>query len=117
MVENGDPKENPQAERVHSTIKNEILLGCEFHSIKEVEEAVKGAIDFYNNERPHMSIGMMTPVEALQCKGERDMRWTSYRELAIKKSLETKIAEKGLPLSPCHELTGDRGPEGDPCQG
>jgi hypothetical protein len=102
MTENGDPKENPQAERINSTIKNEILLECEFHSRKEVVKAVKGAVDFYNNERPHMSIGMMTPVEASQCSGERDMRWISYRELAIKKSLETKIAENGLPLSPFH---------------
>ena len=102
MTENGDPKENPQAERINSTIKNEILFECEFHSRKEVVKAVKGAVDFYNNERPHMSIGMMTPVEASQCSGERDMRWISYRELAIKKSLERKIAENGLPLSPCH---------------
>ncbi len=47
-----------------------------------------------------MSIGMMTPVEASRCTGKRDMKWTSYRELAIKKSSEMKIAEKGLPLSP-----------------
>ena len=25
MTENGDPKENPQAERINSTIKNEIF--------------------------------------------------------------------------------------------
>lgn len=52
-----------------------------------------------------MSIGMMTPEEASQCNGQRDMKWTSYRELAIKKkSLETKIAENSLPLSPCNGL-------------
>lgn len=102
MTENGNPKDNPQAERINNTVKNELLLGCEFHSIKEVKEAVSNAVDFYNNERPHMSIGMMTPVEASQCRGERDMKWTSYRELAIKKSLKRKIAEKGLPLHYCH---------------
>lgn len=32
MTENGDPKENPQAERINSTIKNEILFESEFHS-------------------------------------------------------------------------------------
>ncbi|MGB4576859.1 MAG: IS3 family transposase [Paludibacter sp.] len=118
MTENGDPKENPQAERINSTIKNEILLGSEFHSKKEVEEAVKGAVDFYNNERPHMSIGMMTPVEASQCNGERDMRWTSYRELAIKKkSLETKIAENSLLLSPSHGSPSGLRPPVNPLQG
>ena len=49
-----------------------------------------------------MSIGMMMPAEASQCSGDRNMRWTSYRELAIKRSLGTKITEKGLPLSSCH---------------
>lgn len=104
MTENGDPKENPQAERINSTIKNEILMGCDFHSMKEVVVAVTKAVNFYNNERPHMSIGMMTPMEASRSCGVRDMKWTSYRELAIKKSLEKKIAENGLPLAPVRGL-------------
>lgn len=99
MTESGDPRENPQAERIHGTIKNEIFHGCEFHSMFEVEEAVKKAVVFYNNERPHMSVGMMTPKEASGSNGERDMRWNSYRELAIKQSLEAKNTKNGLPLS------------------
>lgn len=102
MTETGNPKENPQAERINSTIKNEILKGIEFHSMKEAVESVTNAVYFYNNERPHMSIGMMTPFEASQCIGERDMKWTSYRERAIKKLLEMKNAENGLPLASCH---------------
>jgi len=102
MTENGNPKENPQAERINSTVKNEILKGCLFNSTKEVKKAVDQAVDFYNNERPHMSIGMMVPAEASQCIGERDMKWTSYRELAIKRSKSTTITEYGLPLGLCH---------------
>jgi len=34
MTENGDPKENPQAERINSTIKNEIFSGRDFHSLR-----------------------------------------------------------------------------------
>ncbi|WP_301193474.1 integrase core domain-containing protein, partial [Phocaeicola sartorii] len=44
------------AERVNNTIKNELLKDMDFFSIKEVREAVKGAVTFYNNERPHMSL-------------------------------------------------------------
>lgn len=105
MIENGDPKENLQVERINSAIKNEILMGCEFLSMKQVVAAVAKAIDFYNTERPHMSIGMMTPAEASQCCGVRDMKTTSYRELAIKRSLEKKIAENGLPLTPDRDKT------------
>ncbi len=54
MTENGDPKENPQAERINSTIKNEIFSGRDFHSLRELHDALTGAVDFYNNERLHM---------------------------------------------------------------
>jgi transposase InsO family protein len=84
MTESGDPKENAQAERINSTMKNELLKGVVFHNIKEVKAAVAVAVDFYNNERPHMSIDMMTPTEAADCSGEIAKRWTSYRLVAIK---------------------------------
>ena len=64
MTESGDPKDNAQAERINNTMKNELLKGKVFRSIEEVIAAVALAVDFYNNRRPHMSIGMMTPTEA-----------------------------------------------------
>jgi hypothetical protein len=106
MTGSGDPKENAQAERIHNTMKNELLKGAVFHSIEEVKASVRMAVDFYNNERPHMSIDMMTPVEAARCSGEIKKRWTSYRLIAIKSRPEgLHIAEKGLPSPNCRELT------------
>ncbi len=67
MTENGDPKENAIAERVNSTIKNELLGGIRFTSVEDVRAAVAAAVDFCNNERPHMSLDMMTLVQAAQC--------------------------------------------------
>jgi transposase InsO family protein len=84
MTECGDPKDNAVAERVNGIIKNELLMGMTFHSINEVKKALKVAIDFYNNERPHMSLDWMTPAEAALCTGELKKKWTSYRENAIK---------------------------------
>lgn len=102
MTENGDPKENPQAERINNTMKNEIFKGVTFHSIQEVIKSVAAAIDFYNNERPHMSIDMMTPAEAANCTGEIKKHWTSYRIIAIKsKQADLNIAENSLPLLRC----------------
>ncbi len=62
MTETGDPKDNAQAERINNTMKNELLKGMKFTCIEEVITAVSRAADFYNNERPHMSINMMTPA-------------------------------------------------------
>ena len=84
MTECGDPKDNAVAERVNGIIKNELLMGMSFYSINEVRKALKVAIDFYNNERPHMSLDWMTPAEAALCTGELKKKWTSYRENAIK---------------------------------
>ena len=52
-----------------------MLKGKVFRSIEEVIAAVALAVDFYNNRRPHMSIGMMTPMEASESTCDRDMRY------------------------------------------
>ena len=84
MTECGDPKDNAVAERVNGIIKNELLMDMRFFSIEEVRKALKAAIDFYNNERPHMSLDWMTPAQAALCSGELRKKWVSYREKAIK---------------------------------
>lgn len=83
MTENGNPKDNPQAERINETIKNQLLKGMVFHSIEEVEAAVNKAIEFYNNRRPHDSLDGLTPMEALTYVGRFKRRWKSWREEAI----------------------------------
>ena len=99
ITESGDPKDNAQAERVNNTVKNELLKDMRFAGIGEVVSAVSRAVDFYNNERPHMSIDMMTPSMAARCDGEIPKRWISYRERAIRKKQALKIPENSLPLS------------------
>ncbi len=100
MTETGDPKENAKAERINNTMKNELLKGKRFTNIQQVIDAVNKAVDFYNNERPHMSIGMMTPSKAAVYEGVLEKVWTSYRENAIKeKRAALENPEKPLPLS------------------
>ncbi len=84
MTECGNPKANAVAERVNGIIKNELLMGMSFSSVEEVREAVRTAVDFYNNECPHMSLDWRTPAEAALCSGELEKKWKNYREIAIK---------------------------------
>lgn len=91
MTETGNPKENAIAERVNNTIKNELLKDMKFTCIPEVKAAVKSAVDFYNNERPHWSLDGMTPSQAAQCRGELKKRWISYRENAIKSQINVSL--------------------------
>ena len=87
MTECGNPKDNAVAERVNNTIKNELFKGMKFHTIEQVRQALKVAVDFYNNERPHWSLDGMTPVQAGRMKGEIQKKWTSFREIAKKGKL------------------------------
>ena len=99
MTETGDPKDNAQAERINNTMKNELLKGLRFTNISDVRAAVARAVDFYNNERPHMSIDMKTPAEAALCMGEIPKCWISYRENAIRANRPVlNIPENTLPL-------------------
>ena len=91
MTETGDPKDNAQAERINNTMKNELLKDKVFGNIGEVTSAVAAAVDFYNNQRPHMSVGMLTPTEAAATTGNRNMKWKSHRQAAIKRC----VAEDG----------------------
>ena len=98
MTETGDPKDNAQAERINNTMKNELLKDIRFTSLDEVIAAVSRAVDFYNNERPHMSIDMMTPVQAATQEGTIKKWWTSYRENAILSARALEIQENSLSL-------------------
>ncbi len=89
MTESGDPKDNAKAERINNTVKNELLKDMRFTSLAEVAEALDAAIKFYNEERPHMSVDMMTPREAATRSGEIRKRWTSYREMRIRADMAT----------------------------
>ncbi|HYX07360.1 MAG TPA: IS3 family transposase [Bacteroidales bacterium] len=80
MTENGDPLENPIAERINRTIKEEFTEEryLSFRNISEGKEKIKGWVEFYNEERPHRSIEMLTPSKAYQLNGELKKMWKNY---------------------------------------
>ncbi len=84
MTEDGNPKDNAMAERINNTVKNELLHGKRFASIRQVTKAVRDSVEFYNSERPHSSIDWHTPDEAHGMSGEMKRHWHSWREDAIR---------------------------------
>lgn len=77
MTENSDPLENAIAERVNGIIKQE-YLEKKYKNIFEARRAVEEAVSIYNNERPHSSIGMLTPAKAHSRTGELKKLWKNY---------------------------------------
>ena len=63
MSGKGNPYENAIAERVIGILKREFLLDRRFPCYSIMQKSVKQSIEIYNKERPHMSIGMLTPTQ------------------------------------------------------
>lgn len=78
MTEKGDPLENPVAERVNGIIKNEYLFDKEVDGINHAKVALHEAVHLYNHERPHLSIGMMTPQNVHQNDLQTEKLWKNY---------------------------------------
>ncbi len=77
MTEDYKPTDNAVAERVNGTIKTEHVYRQEqrFSSIDDALKHISAFVDFYNNKRPHMSIGMQTPRIAHEQIGEQKKMW------------------------------------------
>jgi transposase InsO family protein len=66
MAAKGNPLENPVAERINGTIKNDFLYHYKVQNLSEAREALQKTIRIYNNERPHSSVENLTPFQAHQ---------------------------------------------------
>lgn len=63
MTEENHVYENAMAERVNGILKQEFLLGVKLPSHYMAKRMVKEAVQIYNEERLHMSIGYVTPAQ------------------------------------------------------
>ena len=61
MTQNGDPLENAIAERVNGILKDEYLFNYQCNNVNDAKQYLDTAVAFYNTERPHSSIGNLTP--------------------------------------------------------
>jgi transposase InsO family protein len=79
MTETGDPLDNAIAERINGIIKDEYLDCYTVDTFEEAIELLDKVVDLYNEERPHMTIGNLSPQKVhsgeLQ-KGEQ--KWKNY---------------------------------------
>ena len=69
MTEGYEPTDNAMAERQNGIFKVEWIYEQEMYRDKEQAiNEINRMIDFYNNRRPHMSIGMECPMEVYKGK-------------------------------------------------
>jgi transposase InsO family protein len=78
MTENGDPRENAIAERVNGIVKNEYLIDYQVNNINQANELLGAVVKLYNEERPHLSIGLLTPNQVHLQNLKAEQLWTNY---------------------------------------
>jgi putative transposase len=79
MTENGDPLENAIAERVNGILKEEYLKHSPVNNLQQAQQRLKAVIEIYNNQRPHMSIGNLTPANVHNNHHYKPKRlWKNY---------------------------------------
>lgn len=88
MTEDYKPTDNAIAERVNGIIKTEVIYReSRYKSLVEAAQRISGYIDFYNNKRPHYSIGLKTPNQAHSESGEQKRMWKKK----VYKKAETSV--------------------------
>ena len=78
MTQSGDPLENAVAERANGILKSEWLYKMSIPDRATCKAELARIIDFYNTQRPHMSIGWQTPENVHAQSGEQRRCWRNY---------------------------------------
>jgi hypothetical protein len=83
MTEDYKPTDNAIAERVNGILKTEVIYReRRFKTYGDALERISGFILFYNDTRPHYSIGMKTPSEVHTQTGPQKVMWKSAGRLS-----------------------------------
>ena len=76
MTEDYKPTDNAIAERVNGILKTEVIYReRRFKTIDDARERISLFISFYNEKRPHSSIGMKTPAKVHAEQGVQKRMW------------------------------------------
>jgi transposase InsO family protein len=81
MTENGDPLENAIAERLNGILKDEYLTDSPVKSIDDARIVLARAVQLYNEDRPHMSIGNLYPSQVHEQSLKTVKLWKNYYKI------------------------------------
>ncbi len=72
-VEPGSPRENGYIEAFNGKLRDELLDGEIFYTLRQAQVLIERRRRHYNTERPHSSLGYLTPVEFGQQSRRREL--------------------------------------------
>lgn len=95
MTERYNPTDNALAERQNGILKTEnIYLREMYRNYREAKREIGNAIEFFNRERPHMSLGMKKPMDVYTGREEPGKNlWKKKRQESCTDKEETLSLE------------------------
>lgn len=87
MTESYEPTDNAVAERMNGILKTEWIYGRSlFKDEQEARKEIAQMINFYNDQRPHMSIGMKKPMDVYYGEVPGECLWNKKRASIVEKT-------------------------------
>lgn len=78
MTETSEPTDNAIAERVNGILKEEYLSHHQIGTLTMARKVLNRSVKLYNVDRPHLSIGMLTPQLVHQHSIRTEKLWKTY---------------------------------------
>ena len=66
LIDPGKPAQNGKIERFHRTVEEEFYQTNSFKDLNSLRKKFRDYLYYYNNEREHQGLNMLTPLEKLQ---------------------------------------------------
>ena len=102
-IEPGSPWENPFIESFNGSFRDECLNMHVFGSVEEAQEVAETWRKEYNEERPHSSLGYMTPAE-FAAKWERERKPMAVRAVSSSQPTASFHLQHGKDLTLSFQL-------------
>lgn len=67
-IDPGSPWQNGYIESFHARLRDELLAGVEFDTVKQAQQLVNQWRRFYNHRRPHSAVGNVPPATFAQAQ-------------------------------------------------
>jgi putative transposase len=77
MTQTGNPRENAIAERINGIIKHEYMDFYPIKNLQQAKQALENAVNLYNTERPHLSLGMLVPENVHRDNLQVEKLWSN----------------------------------------
>jgi transposase InsO family protein len=88
MTEKYDPYENAVAERINGILKQEFSIAKYDTNLELKRKLIKESIQIYNNERPHLSNHMLTPI---QMHAQNKIKMKTYKSKNLSKDVFAEV--------------------------